>query len=176
MRAVIEEPEADISDNSKVILSTFHRSKGLEWQDVYIAGASDGLMPMRNSAGEVADEAEERCTSYVGLTRAKNHCSLYHADMIDLGYDQLLMTQSPYIEEMGAVPGRSQTDPLPPIIRLKSNGAADMVDLAKQQALSPESVSQVPGQQAAGHLNGLDHFLKPQDRAYAWEKQDIPGW
>lgn len=163
-RAVIEEPEADLTDNSKVILSTFHRSKGLEWANVYIAGASDGLMPMRNSAGEVADETEERCTSYVGLTRAKDQCALYHCEMINLGYDQLMMLPSPYLAEMGAEEGRQRDDPLPPIIKMKEGGGVDITDLVTQQVFSaPSPRVKEPLEDA---VNGPGR----------WNGHEIPGW
>lgn len=162
MQAVIEEPEADISDNSKVILSTIHRSKGLEWDHVLIAGASDGLMPMRNSNGEIADEEEERCTSYVGITRARNNCSLYHCDMIDLGYDQLMLFPSPYVQEMQAVTKRGPNDPLPTIIKLKQNGRIDMAHAIEQ------NLDEQWGQAASVAVTDQE--------AGQWRGQNIPGW
>lgn len=133
MQATIDDPETDISDNARVILSTVHRAKGLEWSRVFIAGASDGLMPMRDSQGGIADEAEERCTSYVALTRAKDECTLYHCETLDLGYDQLVMEPSPYLAEMAATQGRTFSDPLPPILKLKPDGTVDVTDMVNQQ-------------------------------------------
>jgi len=162
MQATIEEPEADLSDNAKVILSTVHRAKGLEWSHVFIAGASDGLMPMRDSQGMIADEAEERCTSYVALTRAKDNCTLYHCETLDLGYDRVVMQPSPFLDEMGAKPGRTFADPLPPIIKLKQDGTVDMTDLVTQKMELEEGLS-APEPQPLSEPSG-PHY------------EEIPGW
>ena len=56
-----------------VVLATLHAAKGLEWDHVFLAGISEGMLPM----GE--DIEEERRLFYVGLTRAKSelHLSYY---------------------------------------------------------------------------------------------------
>ncbi len=58
-----------------VTLATLHSAKGLEWRAVFIAGVSEGLLPISHAAGlEGVDE--ERRLLYVGLTRAKERVSL----------------------------------------------------------------------------------------------------
>ena len=47
-----------------VTLATFHAAKGLEWLHVVIAGAEDGLVPLRT------DDPEERRLFYVAVSRA----------------------------------------------------------------------------------------------------------
>ena len=47
-----------------VTLATFHAAKGLEWRHVVIAGAEDGLVPLR------AGDPEERRLFYVAVSRA----------------------------------------------------------------------------------------------------------
>ncbi len=61
-----ETPDAD----DAVVLSTFHRSKGLQWRTVFVVGVSDGLVPLV-SARSGAAKAEERRLFYVALTRAE---------------------------------------------------------------------------------------------------------
>lgn len=68
---MLEELEYDIENKAPdygadVILSTIHSAKGLEYDNVIIADAIDGIMP-----GAEADTEEERRLFYVGLTRAK---------------------------------------------------------------------------------------------------------
>lgn len=54
-------------DPSRCQLMTVHRSKGLEWPTVYVAGFTEGLLPH-----EKGEEAEERRLAYVAITRARD--------------------------------------------------------------------------------------------------------
>jgi DNA helicase-2/ATP-dependent DNA helicase PcrA len=58
-----------------VTLASLHSAKGLEWDAVFLAGLSEGLMPI--SFAETSDEIdEERRLLYVGITRAREHLVL----------------------------------------------------------------------------------------------------
>ena len=75
MRTFLRELEDRAEQNNPptlpgVILATLHAAKGLEWEIVYLAGVSDGLLPM----GTAIDE--ERRLFYVGLTRAKSRIEI----------------------------------------------------------------------------------------------------
>lgn len=61
-----------------ITLTTLHAAKGLEWDAVFIAGLSDGLVPISLADTEEA-LAEERRLLYVGITRARIHLSLSYA-------------------------------------------------------------------------------------------------
>lgn len=92
-----------------VALSTIHRSKGLEWDKVFIAGASDGLFPMDNRSGDDEDAGfvhheEERRVAYVGLTRARKECTFLHADSYKFAGttgDEKVYEPSSFLAEMG---------------------------------------------------------------------------
>jgi DNA helicase-2/ATP-dependent DNA helicase PcrA len=60
---------------SAVTLATLHSAKGLEWDSVYIAGVSEGLLPITYAKGLEAID-EERRLFYVGVTRARRRLSL----------------------------------------------------------------------------------------------------
>lgn len=54
-----------------VVLSTFHRAKGLQWPAVFVTGLADGLVPLVSSRTKAARD-EERRLLYVALTRAED--------------------------------------------------------------------------------------------------------
>ncbi|GAA2162383.1 ATP-dependent DNA helicase UvrD2 [Humibacillus xanthopallidus] len=58
-----------------VTLASLHAAKGLEWDVVFLVGASDGLIPISMAEGPEAVE-EERRLLYVGLTRARRRLHL----------------------------------------------------------------------------------------------------
>ncbi|WP_166845995.1 ATP-dependent helicase [Isoptericola sp. BMS4] len=61
-----------------VTLASLHAAKGLEWDAVFLAGVSEGLMPI--SLAETDDAvAEERRLLYVGVTRAREHLEISYA-------------------------------------------------------------------------------------------------
>ncbi len=75
LRGYLREVEDRVQQNNPptmpvVNLATLHAAKGLEWERVFLIGASDGQLPLANSAGDVALD-EERRLFYVGITRAK---------------------------------------------------------------------------------------------------------
>ncbi|MCF2706599.1 ATP-dependent DNA helicase UvrD2 [Arcanobacterium haemolyticum] len=61
-----------------VTLSSLHAAKGLEWECVFLAGASEGLIPISLAKGD-SGIAEERRLLYVGITRAKQHLHISYA-------------------------------------------------------------------------------------------------
>lgn len=54
----------------RVTLSTIHAAKGLEWDTVFLIGASEGLLPF-SSAQTPSQMEEERRLFYVGITRGR---------------------------------------------------------------------------------------------------------
>ena len=59
-------------ENAKLVLSTIHSSKGLEYDRVYLLDAIDGVLPAQGAQEEPERMEEERRLFYVGMTRAKN--------------------------------------------------------------------------------------------------------
>jgi DNA helicase-2/ATP-dependent DNA helicase PcrA len=80
LRGYLREVEDRVQQNNPptmpvVTLATLHAAKGLEWERVYLIGASEGILPLVNSGNSAALTdaviAEERRLFYVGMTRAK---------------------------------------------------------------------------------------------------------
>lgn len=70
---------------NRLILSTIHSSKGLEYDCVYLLDVLDGILPAKTE-GELSSEddeklyEEERRLFYVGMTRAKNDLYLFNCN------------------------------------------------------------------------------------------------
>ncbi|CAB4889189.1 unannotated protein [freshwater metagenome] len=78
LRGYLREVEDRVQQNNPptmpvITLATLHAAKGLEWERVYLIGASEGILPLSNSGSTLTDAviAEERRLFYVGMTRAK---------------------------------------------------------------------------------------------------------
>lgn len=62
-----------------VRLMTFHASKGLEFQAVFLIGFEEGILPHSNSMLDENSIEEERRLAYVGITRAKEYLYITYA-------------------------------------------------------------------------------------------------
>ena len=78
--SLIEPSQADGLDDDAIRIATIHRVKGLEFDQLILASANDGLVPLSSVLEGKADQAsleeaetEERSLVYVALTRARKH-------------------------------------------------------------------------------------------------------
>ncbi|MAW89826.1 MAG: DNA helicase II [Altererythrobacter sp.] len=76
---VMDNERAD--DGEKVTIMTMHAAKGLEFDNVFLPGWEEGVFPSQRSIDEggLASLEEERRLAYVAITRAKRHCTIFHA-------------------------------------------------------------------------------------------------
>ncbi len=91
--------EAPDHDDERLVLSTIHSAKGLEWQCVFVIWIVDGKFPSVYSF--IADEEleEERRLFYVAVTRAKRHLYLtYPINVFDKGSGMLLSKPSRFLD------------------------------------------------------------------------------
>lgn len=65
-----DQEDGDVRKN-QVTLMTLHSSKGLEFDQVYIVGMEEELLPHKKTISNNNDISEERRLCYVGITRAK---------------------------------------------------------------------------------------------------------
>jgi len=63
-------------ENNRVRLMTIHAAKGLEFNQVFVAGLEENLFPSAMSLMSASDLEEERRLLYVAITRARNRCWL----------------------------------------------------------------------------------------------------
>jgi DNA helicase-2/ATP-dependent DNA helicase PcrA len=67
----------------KVVLSSIHQSKGLEFRAVFVVWLVDGRFPMSAATRDPDEEEEERRLFYVACTRAKDELYLVHPLVAD---------------------------------------------------------------------------------------------
>ena len=65
-------------DDDRVILSSVHQAKGLEWSRVIVMSLSEGRFPSYRAAATPEGLEEERRLFYVAVTRAKNEVALVY--------------------------------------------------------------------------------------------------
>jgi len=81
----------------RLVLSTIHQSKGLEWDSVFLINLANGCFPNERAMKEEGGEEEERRLFYVGITRAKQNLFItYPLTGSKMNYNQL----SPFLEEI----------------------------------------------------------------------------
>ncbi|WOO88766.1 3'-5' exonuclease [Mollicutes bacterium LVI A0078] len=68
--------EKDDVEQDSVVLSTIHGVKGLEFDNVFIIGMTEGRFPSSRSSESLEELEEERRLCYVAVTRAKKHLEL----------------------------------------------------------------------------------------------------
>ena len=85
LRGYLREIEDRVQQNNPptmpvVTLATLHAAKGLEWERVFLIGASEGILPLESGVTGQSDAVidEERRLFYVGMTRAKVDLHISH--------------------------------------------------------------------------------------------------
>jgi len=97
----VNEPEQDDTNGDKVILSTIHQAKGLEWSVVFMIWCSDGMLPLARALKDPDGEEEERRLFYVATTRAKDQLYLcYPLVNYARGMGNIMQIPSRFVREL----------------------------------------------------------------------------
>jgi DNA helicase-2/ATP-dependent DNA helicase PcrA len=90
---------AEIVSQPRLVLSTIHQAKGLEWDAVFIIRLAQGSFPHSRASAEEAGLEEERRLFYVAVTRARRELFLTYP--ATAGYDSLvLLSPSIFLDEL----------------------------------------------------------------------------
>ena len=81
-------------DNDKIILTSIHQAKGLEWHAVFVIWAADGKFPSARSVRDQETIEEERRLFYVATTRAKDELYVCYPIM-ESDYTRMSVIQRP---------------------------------------------------------------------------------
>ena len=93
--------QKDIGGEGKIIISTIHAAKGLEWKTVYVVGLYDGSLPHKFCTSD-EEISEERRLFYVACTRAKDTLVLGVPAAIEFAYKEpQWVAPSRFLTELG---------------------------------------------------------------------------
>jgi DNA helicase-2/ATP-dependent DNA helicase PcrA len=79
---------------------TFHSAKGLEFENVFLIGLEEGLVPHARSLANEDGIEEERRLAYVGMTRARERLHLSWARSRQVFGQRRLSAPSRFLEEI----------------------------------------------------------------------------
>jgi len=77
--ALMTDLDAFEEQSNKLTLMTLHSAKGLEFENVFLVGLEEGLLPHSRSLLSQSELQEEVRLAYVGITRAKKQLVLSYA-------------------------------------------------------------------------------------------------
>ncbi len=123
----LDPPEStpDQECQGKVVLSTMHSAKGLEWRVVFVISLAEGRFPSPMAVNRPEELEEERRLFYVAATRAKDHLYFCYPAFINIQGSGLMPARpSRFLDEIPerllepierkkalGVEGRSKTGP-----------------------------------------------------------------
>jgi len=91
----------DSQDGDRLILSTVHSAKGLEWHTVFIIWALNGRFPSMRALHNQKELEEELRLMYVAATRAKENLFFtYPVQVYDRGSGMILNRPSCFIDDI----------------------------------------------------------------------------
>ncbi len=94
-----EREETKTPEEDRIVLSTIHQAKGLEWDNVFILHLAEGSFPSERSFQNEKEIEEERRLFYVAVTRAKKKLFLTYP--LTMGYEHVMLRQpSMFIDEI----------------------------------------------------------------------------
>ncbi|MCF0206630.1 MAG: UvrD-helicase domain-containing protein [Bacteroidales bacterium] len=134
-----DQNDGNKEDPNKVSLMTIHAAKGLEFDNVYIAGVEENLFPLTQSVLSVSELEEERRLFYVAITRAKTRAMLsYVQNRMRHGKNEV-MAPSRFLKEIDKQYVDWHGLPMAPDFLSFESEFDSYSDFKRKQTYSPQS-------------------------------------
>ncbi|HET9793272.1 MAG TPA: ATP-dependent helicase [Thermoanaerobaculia bacterium] len=96
-----EDTVAGLPEDERVVLSSIHQAKGLEWRRVAVIGLSEGRFPNYRASATAEGLEEERRLFYVACTRAKDELLLTYPMLARDRYStDVILEASRFVSEL----------------------------------------------------------------------------
>ena len=95
---VLDDVEEEEQGDDVVTITTVHKSKGLEWDCVFLPYLNYGVFPSSRSVNEIDGLEEERRLFYVAVTRARKYLHMSHISWQSMS--QKPMYPSQFLQEL----------------------------------------------------------------------------
>jgi DNA helicase-2/ATP-dependent DNA helicase PcrA len=117
------------TDTDRVVLSSVHQAKGLEWRAVFVIWLTEGMFPGSRSLEKPDSLEEERRLFYVAITRGRDHLHLcYPLIRLNSGYGEPFQRRSRFLAEIPGhlleKPGADEA-PRAAVVSSKKSGQRD---------------------------------------------------
>jgi DNA helicase-2/ATP-dependent DNA helicase PcrA len=99
--ALFSDADAYNASAERVAMMTLHAAKGLEFDNVFIVGVEEGLLPHERSVDNDDETEEERRLFFVGITRAKVNLFIAFARYRQIRGQTLRTIPSQFLYELG---------------------------------------------------------------------------
>ncbi|KOF55751.1 hypothetical protein AGR56_18205 [Clostridium sp. DMHC 10] len=96
---LILDNQKDDDKSDAVTISTVHRAKGLEWENVFLPYLNDEIFPSKMST-TLAELQEEQRLFYVAITRAKKNLFISYVDAFTDDPKQNIQNSSRFIKQL----------------------------------------------------------------------------
>ena len=118
------------ADTDRVVLSSVHQAKGLEWRAVFVIWLTEGMFPGSRSLENAHALEEERRLFYVAVTRGRDHLHLTYPQIrLNSGYGDPFQRRSRFIAEIPGhlldKPGADEAPKTPKTSTPKKTGGSD---------------------------------------------------
>ncbi len=141
-------------ENNRIILSTIHKAKGLEWKIVFIISLSEKLFPSSHITKDEFDIEEERRIFYVAITRAKDDLYLIYPKSTQANKRMNFLHPSRFVDELDSS--------LYELID-SSDNLIENLTLKSRQNLSKKNNSKINIRRGLPQFTTADELLKGKD-------------